>query len=275
MAKTATPILRNLPALASFYHAYDFDFQAKNVFINVEITSTLKFPGMSTFIQNIFNGRNMNFHRLFSTEMLNKMNCPTHAQDSQTQNNPLSINQTINADPLIAFEPPSPNKTSTQIASKPLMDTLLINSNPKPAFKRNVAQTEIKNGLNWNDVFGPKQNPGPSKLTESDSKPNKSNDVVKNKTVVLLSSADLLPGENSDDYFDTSLELENSKVVVGQNKNENDPVFPIPSQLTTDSSQGAPDTACSFDMLSTSSDSKSKTQSPEGKHFLQYQKLRI
>ena len=273
IAKTATPILRNQPALASFYHAYELDTQTKSVVLNVEVTATLKFPGQSVFVNAFYRDREMSLHRLFSSEMLDKMNCPKHTQDSQGSTNTLSLEKQITLEPLMNFDPPSPIKNSKSEISATISSNAL-ETNPQPIFKRNAGQSEIKTKLNWDDVFGksPKtvNEPSTSKINQSERKSN----IRKPVPNLQVMDADILPGENSDDFFDSSLEYDESTIIIGENKNENNPVFPIPSQLTTksppkssSSSQSqAPDNPCSFDLLSTSSDDKivQNSQNSEG-----------
>ena len=268
VAKTAMPILQNLPALASFYQAFEYDIQSKAVFVNVEVVATFKFPGMSTFVHNMYRGKGMNLHRLFSPEMLDKMNCPTHTQDSQKSNKSLSLEQSSSLEPLLHFEPPSPNKASSSNDPNKLLDSLQITPNPKPSFKRNVAHSEMKDKLNWNDVFGPKTSKTTSETTSTP--PPLENEIIKQndqipKPQLRKMEADTLPGENSDDYFDSSMEYDDSTIQIGQNKNEDDPIFPIPSVLTTEGPSEAPPGPSSFDLLSTSSDSQTKSQNNEGR----------
>ena len=266
VAKTATPILRNIPVMASFYQAFDFDIQQQAVFVNVEVVSTLKFPGMSTFVHNMYCGRGMNLHRLFSTEMLEKMNCPTHAQDSQKANNSLSIENSAPIEPLMNFDPPSPNKVSSS-NDPDRLNAIEITPNPKPSHKRNVAQNEIKSNLNWNDVFGPSSSKTSKPQSVAKVLPlSDTNDIDKGpqtKPKLSKCEADVLPGENSDDFFDSSMEYDDSTVVVGKNKNDSDPVIPIPTVLSTEEDTGAPEGPSTFDMLSTSSDSQSKTHNSQ------------
>ena len=263
VAKTAMPILKNIPALASFYQAFEYDIQSKAVFVNIEIVSTLKFPGMSTFVHNIYRGKGMNMNRLFSSEMLDKMNCPAHTQDSQKSGQSLSIENTSTFEPLMSFNPPSPNKVSSS-DPKTILDAIKITSNPKPDFKRNVAHSEMKTNLNWNDVFGQKSNLEKDKTNSVSNNTKSQTDPPAKKSSKSKIEADLLPGDNSDDYFDSSMEYEDSTIILGQNKNDESPVFPIPPVLTSENLSQAPPGPSSFDLLSTSSDSQNKSQNTEG-----------
>ena len=232
IATLAGPVLKEIPSLVSFYNAYEIISQSKQIVFNIEIIASAKFTGMSTVINSFYATRSLSLYRLFTKEMIQSMGCGTHAQDSQVTDSPVSFGGSYPND-LVAFTPPGDDSSvlNARIASESLPD-------PKPKFQRQASQAAIKNKLNWDDVFGPNSSnnssldkTNPTNAASGEDKP-ASTTVIANKVVV---EADVICGENSDDYFSDSMEyLDGSTVVIGSNENkENEPIFPIPTVLTT------------------------------------------
>ena len=237
IATLAGPVLKDIPSLVSFYNAYEIVTQSKQIIFNIEIIASAKFTGMSTVINSFYATRSLSLYRLFNKEMIQSMGCGTHAQDSQVTDSPISFGGSYPND-LIAFTPPGDDSSvlNARIPSESLPD-------PTPKFNKQASQAAIKDKLNWDDVFGSNQSnssglvkPTTNNLPPANDKP-ASTKTVANKVTV---EADVICGENSDDYFSDSMEfLEGSTVVIGSNENkENEPVFPIPTVLTTDSDLG-------------------------------------
>ena len=235
IATLAGPVLKEIPSLVSFYTAYEIVSQSKQIIFNVEVIASAKFTGMSSVINSFYTTRSLSLYRLFNKEMIQSMGCGTHAQDSQVTDSPISFGGSYPND-LVAFTPPGDDSSvfNANIPSEPLSD-------PKPKFTKQASQATIKNKLNWDDVFGPNQsgnsNSDKSQSTSPKSNSNKSSEANPATTSVkkVVVDADVICGENSDDYFSDSMEyLEGSIVTVGSNGNkENEPIFPIPNILTT------------------------------------------
>ena len=234
IATLAGPVLKEIPSLVSFYNAYEIVSQSKQISFNIEIIASAKFTGMSTVINSFYATRSLSLYRLFNKEMIQSMGCGTHAQDSQVTDSPVSFGGSYPND-LIAFTPPGDDSSvfNANISQESLPD-------PNPKFNKHASQAAIKEKLNWEDVFGtnpPEKNPNNSKPTNPVPKldKTKANATTATNSKKVVVDADVICGDNSDDYFSDSMEyLEGSVVIVGSNENkENEPIFPIPTVLTT------------------------------------------
>ena len=237
IATLAGPVLKETPSLVSFYNAYEIVSQSKQIIFNIEVIASAKFTGMSTVINSFYATRSLSLYRLFNKEMIQSMGCGTHAQDSQATDSPISFGGSYPND-LIAFTPPGDDSSvfNANIAPESLSD-------PNPKFNKQASQAAIKDKLNWDDVFGPNHSGSSnSDKSQSTSQNSKSSKPTENETNTpptaskkVVVEADVICGENSDDYFSDSMEyLEGSIVTVGSNGNkENEPIFPIPKVLTT------------------------------------------
>lgn len=234
----AGPILKEIPSLVSFYNAYEIFTGPKQISLNIEVVASAKFTGISTFISTFYKTRSLSLYRLFNKEMIESMGCGPHAQDSQTTDSPISFGGSFPNDSLVTFTPPSGPSPS-------LNDRIVVEDfpDPKPTFTRQASQQAIKNQLNWNDVFGAgtsvKNNTNrtlkdSTNINDNPVPPDNNARAVSSTKIIL--DADLLCGENSDDYFSDTLEYDASIIKIGTNAGkENEPIFPIPKILTNDS----------------------------------------
>ena len=259
IARSAGPILKDTPSLASFYTAYNVDILNKQIVVNIDVIASTRFTGISSFVNNYYGPRNLDVYKLFDKEMIKAMGCPVHAQDSQPDSQ-LAYGDNFSNSEFHVFTPPS--------GPIPGLDHTLVDetfTDPKPKLQRLASQQSIKQKLNWDDVFGKtgktvktsqnKQIAFNSGLTNQPTQPNnKQSTSTSTNQIKNIIGTDLLQGNNSDDYFSDDWEMDGSTIIVGRNKNESGAIFPIPSKLSNDSvseSQGtSPHSSVPFEIES-------------------------